>query len=474
MSLKFKDYMYDINNSRFHLDVANMILALGKENIDNYLKYRLEGLRTVVFWAVNDLDRRNNDVRDDFDAVRYDRYWKSFLDSLKDKYFLLFDGTVYKPSNFDNLLLLLCSNTKIVASSADERMLSPKTLQDFLNLPSEPIKIYSGGFEKTIENQRFRLVSSGWTVAFNNKYLCPWTSNVRESDECFIHVEEWKKQPERNPSKVYPKLKRFSGPQRYSFAVHRFYPPAYPKFWEYPLVRTDPKNSKVGYYLHLGVELETNRYDSEFLEDVSSALPMIPKEDGSINGAEWVTHPATLPNQLEYWKTFYGLIDDQEIEYLTDNDCGLHVHVPLAVLSMATVGKLQGFINCAKNEYFIERIAGRYNGEYCNISDVGEEPAKASADGMKIRARGAVYFNFRRPTLEIRIFSAPNNFKQMSERLEFVDALVRWVRVTSSPKVTLNNFKAFVKSRRADWPALAKFLGVGKPVNKKSFKLQGV
>ncbi len=192
--------------------------------------------------------------------------------------------------------------------------------------------------------------------------------------------------------------------------------------------------------LYLGIELE-------FDTDRKKAPPlirrfkdhMIAKEDGSIDGFELVTAPATFSIHAEIFKEFP--FNKQKV---TSRD-GMHVHVDKKSLTTLQMGKIFEFIYNDNNYKFIKKIAGRDLNNYCStvtkksvLSGIEEHE-----NGITYRVEGSHHTAINvsnKNTVEFRIFRTPSTYEQFMARLEFVKAMVDWTKPGQVP-YGINGFK---------------------------------
>lgn len=198
------------------------------------------------------------------------------------------------------------------------------------------------------------------------------------------------------------------------------------------------KISKTTKPLYLGIELEyesDNRDTDAKVATKTLENHAILKQDGSIrHGFEIVSCPATFDSHLDEYKSFF----DAKEKYTTlrgSDYTGMHVHVSRNAMSRLSVGKLTAFFNNPDNLYHLQKIGGRSLNHYCR-----QEPER------KITFKGAgarhVILNLTNTdTLEIRMFSSPEDFKDFSSKLEFAQAVVKYC----SPAATNLSLKEIVK-----------------------------
>lgn len=187
--------------------------------------------------------------------------------------------------------------------------------------------------------------------------------------------------------------------------------------------------------------------------DNFSASQIYLKSDASISGHgfEAVSHPMNL----SYLKKFpvqhlFGIKPKKD-----DTSCGLHVHVErTAFISDVHLYKIVDFINNGSAP-FIKKIAGRSYNHYADkISD------KASSYVKKGTRRKYDAVNLSpRDTVEFRIFKGCKTEYQLRYRIEFVHALIVYMR--TAPLSASKDQKSFIKWVRSNprkYPSLYRFI----------------
>jgi hypothetical protein len=233
-----------------------------------------------------------------------------------------------------------------------------------------------------------------------------------------------------------------------------------------------------------GVELEVERRKStppDIVGAVYNAMPefIICKQDGSLdNGFEIVTAPATLEAHRMMWRRFLTNGPDKEkknpgawLRGYSSVRCGMHVHVSRASLGPMATARLWKFINDAKLDQYLSRIAGR---------------PISPRDELRYRKRSITNFYMTHPnsrfkdafyrptmfdrhsavnmqnlaTLEIRIFRSNTDFVGMLKNLDFVDAACTFCEETPMQFIDGVNFIEWVTSTRVSprYPYLMKWM----------------
>lgn len=182
----------------------------------------------------------------------------------------------------------------------------------------------------------------------------------------------------------------------------------------------------------------------------------ITKEDGSLTcGFEICSQPATLTEHLKRWDKVFDKLPSDLASYNTVN-CGLHVHASKSPLQLLTIAKVVVFINNAKNQSFIETIAGRKANKYCVISQKSYGIVKVPA-----RERREAVNLTNRDTIEFRIFKGTLKRESFYKAIEFCDAVVQFC-MTCTHSIAYcrekQNFIDYVGLRSKDYPHLYAFI----------------
>jgi len=195
-----------------------------------------------------------------------------------------------------------------------------------------------------------------------------------------------------------------------------------------------------------GVELEFNGPGQEKL--ISKRIVDIceshwaAKQDGSVGGGvEFVSMPASLEDH----RAGFRRISESPIFAQFDlRNAGIHVHVNRKSLSELTVFKLIHFMADSKNKVFIDQMAGRSANQYCERKTSREEitlnkEEKLVRSGGKYRAINTV----RKETIEFRIFSSTKDEAEFMQRLQFVDAILKFCENNDLKSMKYENFCAW-------------------------------
>jgi len=211
---------------------------------------------------------------------------------------------------------------------------------------------------------------------------------------------------------------------------------------------------------YYGVELEVERRKdcpTNIGEKVHNLMNKttpfaILKGDGSLaNGFEIVTAPSTLNAHKKYWKPFFDSGDEaiNNLKSWNTDTTGLHIHISKSALSQIHIGKILVFINDEKNEEFITHIAGRSSNQWAKKS-----PKKIS-DGTRTDTDKYEAVNTsHRYSIELRIFRGNLSNIGFFRVLEFIDALVNFVKATTPRKLSHTDFIKWCESpqNRSSYP----------------------
>jgi len=197
--------------------------------------------------------------------------------------------------------------------------------------------------------------------------------------------------------------------------------------------------------LYYGVELEVERRKScpsemphHIMDNVLSGFAQC-KSDGSLdNGFEITTCPATFGKHKESWESFFKdkLCMDNLKGWNTDT-AGLHIHISRSALLPTDIGKILVFVNEYKNNDLINGIAGRSSDQWAKKS-----PKKIS-DFRNHSEKYEAVNTAHNHTIELRIFKSNVSKHGFYRVLEFVDALVHFVKQTGLTGMSLHQQSFF-------------------------------
>jgi hypothetical protein len=216
-----------------------------------------------------------------------------------------------------------------------------------------------------------------------------------------------------------------------------------------------PRNADV-----FGVELEMKANDESDLEDIcarAAGSGFLSEYDGSLDerlGVEIVAPPISLARfRKGPWADFMDGIRRLGTGWDAGTGYGIHVSINRTSLTLIQQARLIRFF--PQNKEFCQAIAGRKANNWCryelprwSVSKMSETDKYLAAS---IRSRHRI---------EVRIFRSTLKFHSFLKNVQFVAALVEFVRNTSPRLNTSEEFVKFVshKSRRNRYRELLGFL----------------
>lgn len=214
-------------------------------------------------------------------------------------------------------------------------------------------------------------------------------------------------------------------------------------------------------------------------------------------GIEIVTVPATLAYHKQMFSDHFfsnsGLNKEGfERQLISNNRCGIHVHVGKDSFTVGGIAKFIAFLNSEATREFVANVAGRALNNRFNMPwelrkrnkhgvdlacSVGTTLLKASESVKRGKgtsvdngrwksraiegfARGAVHVG-KEKTIEVRIFKSTTSKTNLLKKIEFVHALVCFANSgVSAQELTVKKFIEFVldKTNRKDYPYLLNWL----------------
>jgi hypothetical protein len=192
------------------------------------------------------------------------------------------------------------------------------------------------------------------------------------------------------------------------------------------------------------------------------------KYDGSIGGIpygneghgdfgfELVSYPHTFEAMKEYdWSVLFNE------NTLLDETCGMHIHMTKMAFTTFHLFKFLRFITTKPK--FITTIAERHLNDYSKPlleQDLAKDSKIKWKEKNDQNRKVAVNLT-NKDTVELRFFANVNTVEGLWKNVEFAHALFYFTR-NSGAKSTTNvvNFKKFVRKHQAQYPHLAKFMGV--------------
>ncbi len=231
--------------------------------------------------------------------------------------------------------------------------------------------------------------------------------------------------------------------------------------------------------LYMGVELETEcdrgtRQKCYNHIDAAIGHFTIMKEDGSLhNGLEIVSAPATLEHHRSAWDKLLLKLPSG-LSSWSSGRCGIHIHVSRSALTALDIGKLCKFVNFKGNRQLIESVAGRYNAEYCNVTDLERSydsgaPTTLSIEEMARRCSSKYNALNTSPseTIEFRLFRGTLNKAALMKNIEFVHAACKYVRQVKVDDIGQDSFRVWLAENPSCYPNLVAFLA--SPSSDKTF-----
>jgi hypothetical protein len=200
------------------------------------------------------------------------------------------------------------------------------------------------------------------------------------------------------------------------------------------------------------VELELNEEELNLdaLNDLSRYLTGKYKElicirDSSIEfGFEIVTLPMTYRKACDFWKKISEdpILDECRVSDQPDT-VGTHIHVGRRAFTPVHLGKLISIMFDHEDCERLARIVGRdyYSNGYCGIEDCDPEMAKVSTVLNPSEFDKYQPLNLcKRPTVEFRVFSSPQNLLDVTKYLTTVQRLIDFTRESSIRDCNINKF----------------------------------
>ncbi len=216
-----------------------------------------------------------------------------------------------------------------------------------------------------------------------------------------------------------------------------------------------PRNADV-----FGVELEMKANDESDLGSICARAAgngFISEYDGSLDerlGVEIVAPPMPLAKfRKGNWAEFMDGIRRLGIGWDAGTGYGIHVSINRTSLTQIQQSMFLRFF--PQNQAFCETIAGRRANNWCHYSHLSWSVSKLSETDKYLAA------SIRsRHRIEVRIFRSTLKFSSFLKNVQFVAALVEFVRNTSPRLNTSEEFVKFVshKSRRNRYRELLAFL----------------
>ena len=209
--------------------------------------------------------------------------------------------------------------------------------------------------------------------------------------------------------------------------------------------------------MYLGVELEIDSFEEISTknecskETAKDETLFFNKEDGSLDyGFEIVSHPFTMDYFRANKARFHKRIKTALKHGFRSHDvktCGMHIHVSKDALSNLDIFKIVHFMY--SNVDFIKIISNRTWGQlqqWCSldinalISGMSDPSQKVERICKVAKRKGGtpkyVGLNLAKDkTIEFRIFRGTLNWSTYQKNIQFVDALINWIKSTSLEEI---------------------------------------
>jgi hypothetical protein len=233
----------------------------------------------------------------------------------------------------------------------------------------------------------------------------------------------------------------------------------------------------------------------------------IMKHDGSLKdrvtglnfGVEFVTVPATLAYHKKMFEdNFFNKENMFHKNFMSNEKCGIHVHISKNVLTTLQWGKLMYFLNAKENIAFMNEISNRQPTIYCARENTPNRNKHGLIVGAKMIASACVDRNIKKglinqslghidelrrkvlntingQTMEIRCFKSSTDKNNIFRKLEFCDALPRFVRQYSTQDMNVYNFVDFILNftNKKQYPYLVRWLASKNYIGHTYKKIQG-
>ena len=203
------------------------------------------------------------------------------------------------------------------------------------------------------------------------------------------------------------------------------------------------------------------------------------------NPLELVSIPATASFHKEYMESeFFGRGFDKMLNNPKGiNSCGIHIHVCKTAFNEETLRKFTTFIINQANGSFItdlvdrdmrdpsvgyykpnlgnlkyhqtSRLKGRLSGsDICYNKDLVQVNPNKKTNYICTGKSWAVNSETSRGTIEVRIFNTTNSKQKFYKNLEFVEALIRFVREAEYESLYAQDFAKYVAKNKDMYPNL--------------------
>ena len=186
------------------------------------------------------------------------------------------------------------------------------------------------------------------------------------------------------------------------------------------------------------------------------------KEDGSLDdGFEVVSHPMTwdwIKAKRDLIVSTLKYLEEHGAKSYDTSTCGLHIHVSKSALGKRTLQRMLEFV--FSNPGLILKISRRQQTKLdewaaCRLDDYNRRTAMSLTSTTKTRR--LALNTLPKHTAEFRLFRGTLNPVGFFRALEFVHACVSFCR-GGAPILNVTEFARFVRSNKAEYPNLHRFL----------------
>lgn len=225
----------------------------------------------------------------------------------------------------------------------------------------------------------------------------------------------------------------------------------------------DAKNCKNKLFFGIEIELENNNYvNIETLEAIQELIPVAYKHDGSLtssNGIEVVSQPFSLDFFNENKKTFEKALDKlYSLDFTAEDEstAGMHVHISRKDIGTFQTYKLLHYVY-RKGINFCKFISKRVDTsfKYCQFDNDSQSLISKSKYQNNNRYEAINLQN--RDTIEFRFFQSTLDINDIELRLQFLDCLINFIKVTSLKNIRNVNLLNYAKKHKK-YTMFAKFL----------------
>ena len=141
---------------------------------------------------------------------------------------------------------------------------------------------------------------------------------------------------------------------------------------------------------------------------------------------------------------------------------GLHVHIWKQWLTQLDICKIYYMINFPECKTAIEKMAGRKSSNWCHfisVDKIDENEKSLKKDWNKLHKYRAVNL-LPSETIEIRVFVNSKNCSLTLWRIEFVMALVSFVKETTQKELCYDSFIKWIDNKKDLFPSLVSLLKI--------------